>query len=816
MRNLTNLEFSMTYCNTSGSNSAINFTVPENYSLNPIHCKHLLGEGFTPDEINQLISWGVRSIDSKEAAKLGFTGNTGGIYFPFTDSFGQLRCDNPPIRKGKPCKYLTPFGKGSQHWVPRDLPFPKVCTEGHKDAAAGTLHGGIPTMAIAGVSHYRKALAKDSGITIVFDSDGWVNPQVFSCLVAAADWTKGKIQLIPEIEGEPKAGLCEYFKAGHTPDDYAKLIDSAYKIKQFLLELPNHWKSIEAVKVSRILRTVFSLAINHLSPAETRQLAAICKAVLKPQNVPAPVVDEELKRSQKILAKQLKNKQSKAARERFKNELDLTAFGICPDECAPDTEIPVLLEALGTLNRQVGKDLRLNRLTSKIEYQGQEIDPNYYQIFVTGFFQQNISKDLATQVLSLLAEKNSYHPAQEYFETLWERYGNSTLDLLDQPATRLLKTSNPLYDTFLRKTLIAIVSRVFEPGCKFDTVLLLKGDQGLLKSTFFETLMPIKTWFSDALGSEVEKPDQQALLARCVVMEWAEFDRISSAREAAALKAFITRKVDTYRKPYAFAAVDHPRQSILVGSVNKAEFLNDSTGDRRYWVIEVDQKIDTLAVDLERDQLLAAAVAAYKLGEVLYLTPEEEALSAQNNTQYRIQDAWLPTIEQWLADKSNTLAKDNDPLADWVTVGKILEDCLGIEHKHQKNYDRDRVEKVLKSLGWEKSTSEQVRLSNSTQPQRRAWRLALTVPDTAPTPDPQITQIEPKSVQEKQILDLGEWEVSTSDPKISPTHRTADGIEFQLDRYFGQGRFAAGRTVDGTLLAKIEVSTIEPIGGIAA
>jgi hypothetical protein len=74
-----------------------------------------------------------------------------------------------------------------------------VLTEGFKDAAAGTLHGGIATGALAGVSHYRKALKQGSGETIVFDADGWTNPQVFSNLVHAGYYLRGKIQLVPEI-----------------------------------------------------------------------------------------------------------------------------------------------------------------------------------------------------------------------------------------------------------------------------------------------------------------------------------------------------------------------------------------------------------------------------------------------------------------------------------------------------------------------------------------------------------------------------------------------------------------------------------------
>jgi hypothetical protein len=89
-----------------------------------------------------------------------------------------------------------------------DTTGPMVVTEGFKDAAAGTLVGGIPTGAIAGVSHYRQCLKQGSNQTIVFDADGWTNPAVFAHLAKAAQWVNGKVALVPQWVGE-KAGLVE-------------------------------------------------------------------------------------------------------------------------------------------------------------------------------------------------------------------------------------------------------------------------------------------------------------------------------------------------------------------------------------------------------------------------------------------------------------------------------------------------------------------------------------------------------------------------------------------------------------------------------
>ena len=104
----------------------------------------------------------------------------------------------------------------------------QAITEGLKDALAFSFIGGIPTGAIAGVSHAIKALPKNSKYTIIFDYDAWSNFEVFKSLIRAGVHCGGKVAIIPEIEGYPKAGGCEFFKTGKTVKDYQQLLDTAH------------------------------------------------------------------------------------------------------------------------------------------------------------------------------------------------------------------------------------------------------------------------------------------------------------------------------------------------------------------------------------------------------------------------------------------------------------------------------------------------------------------------------------------------------------------------------------------------------------
>ncbi len=282
-------------------------------SLNPEHIEHLYNEGFSFSQIALWVKQGLRSLTQEQADQAGFKVKDGndewvsgsGLYFPFKGNFGQLRLDIPIERKkGSTAKYLTPLGAKTQARIPSGC---KVVTEGAKDAVAGSLRGGIPTSAIAGISHYRKALKQDAGYTVLFDADGWTNPAVFSNLFHAGKWLNGKVQLIPEIEGYPKAGLCEYFKVGNTTEDYKQLVASAKKPEALLLQWGKHFGDIPEVRLSQAVRIALRLAAEYLDDIEQDVLVSHIKTAC--DKVSGKTLTKELKK-QKAIVEARKQKQA--------------------------------------------------------------------------------------------------------------------------------------------------------------------------------------------------------------------------------------------------------------------------------------------------------------------------------------------------------------------------------------------------------------------------------------------------------------------------------------------------------------------------
>ena len=221
-------------------------------TLHQDHIDHLLTEGFTQEQIDSWVANGdIESLTPNEARDRGFgvcklidpensiysEPLTGGLLLKFSDTFIQLRTNKPdllPKPDGKPTKYLTPIGRVIDTecaLIPEGC---KAITEGWKDAKAFSLLG-IPTGAITGLSVGVKALPQGCGYPIIGDHDAWVNFGVTRSLIRLSIHCEGKIAVVPEIKGFPKAGGVEYSKDGNTAEDFHLFLANALTPHQMYL-----------------------------------------------------------------------------------------------------------------------------------------------------------------------------------------------------------------------------------------------------------------------------------------------------------------------------------------------------------------------------------------------------------------------------------------------------------------------------------------------------------------------------------------------------------------------------------------------------
>jgi putative DNA primase/helicase len=229
-----------------------------------------------------------------------------------------------------------------------------------------------------------------------------------------------------------------------------------------------------------------------------------------------------------------------------------------------------------------------------------------------------------------VASERLYHPIKEYLNTLPEWDGTPRVDTL---LIDYLGAEDTLYTrAVLRKTLCAAVARVYEPGTKFDQILVLNGPQGLGKSTFFARLG--RKWFSDSLTlSDMRDKAAAEKLQGYWILELGELAGIKKV-DVETVKSFISRTDDKYRASYGFNVESHPRQCVIVGSTNsKSGFLRDITGNRRFWPVKVYGHSVKKPWEMnEVDQSWAEVLVKYRAGEELFLKGSEAQMATAEQT----------------------------------------------------------------------------------------------------------------------------------------------------------------------------------------
>lgn len=369
----------------------------------------------------------------------------------------------------------------------------------------------------------------------------------------------------------------------------------------------------------------------------------------------------------------------------------------------------VVKRAFQLIETRWEESLRYNEYAKAIELDGEAVDLDDFSITLAVEENLRISIDELNRILKKLAKRQSYHPVRLYLEDSAARYED--VSILDAVAQRYFGTQHPLYDVYLRRTLVAAVARIFEPGCKVDTTLILQGPQGIHKSTFFQQLVGA-AFFDSSLGALSDK-DEILKMHMSWLTEYAELETLLRRKDISAIKAFLSNQEDFIRPPYERRPVRMPRQSIIVGTTNLDHFLNDPTGNRRFWIIPVQQKIDLELLAAERDQLWGAAVALYRTGEKWHLNDAESQVANALASDYQTTDPWEPRLASYLRECQSTT----------VTTSELLTNCLEIEIGRQGRRDQMRVAECLKRLGWKAGRKGKAR--------QRVW----LAPDQGDTPD---------------------------------------------------------------------------------
>ena len=328
-----------------------------------------------------------------------------------------------------------------------------------------------------------------------------------------------------------------------------------------------------------------------------------------------------------------------------------------------------------------------------------------------------VSNQKVDDALALEFEKKKFHPIREYIRAQkWDGIPRVNTLLIDYFGAE----DNAYTRAAIRKMLCAAVARVFEPGIKFDTALILVGEQGTYKSTFVKKLG--MEWFSDTFttvqGKEAFEQIQGAWL-----VEMAELSGLKKA-EVESIKHYISKREDMFRPAYGRTVETYKRQCVFFGTTNNKDFLRDPTGNRRFMPIDVRPEYVTKSVidDLTQDeinQIWAEAYQLYLAKEPLYLVGDEDIIAKIEQHKHSEADERKGIIEEYLNTKfpdnwdkmdlydrrrwlEDPLSKNGTVQKDFICIAEVWCECLGKDKTEMSRYNTREVNEILRSLPeWE-------------------------------------------------------------------------------------------------------------------
>lgn len=298
-----------------------------------------------------------------------------------------------------------------------------------------------------------------------------------------------------------------------------------------------------------------------------------------------------------------------------------------------------------------------------------------------------VGKNMAWDALMHVVDENKYDSGADYLKALvWDKKPR-----LDTWLTSVYHTpADDLHAAIGANYVKGMVKRVIEPGCKFDYVLVLEGEQGIRKSSSLAMLAGALGHVETTMSTDTK--DFFLQFQGNAIVEFSEGETLSRT-ETKRLKAIITVQNDKFRPPYGRTVIDNPRRCVFAMTTNQSEYLKDETGNRRWLPVAVIGVADTDWLQENREQVLAEAYHRIAiLKETTYEFPVDDIAAAQQ--ERRIHDPNEERIMNWYF---NVLSKTQRN--DGVTIAQVYQDCLngGFMSKPITRAEEMSIADVLKS-----------------------------------------------------------------------------------------------------------------------
>ena len=440
----------------------------------------------------------------------------------------------------------------------------------------------------------------------------------------------------------------------------------------------------------------------------------------------------------------------------------------------------------------VGYNEFRQRIEARIESPWRKI-PGQWTEADTGELAFHVSKEFTSFTLDSLAAavmtvayRHPFNPAQERLRALAEQW-----DGIPRLGTWLIvylgAAHNGSNEVYLREIgsawLKGVAARVLFPGCKRDDVLILRSEQGYLKSTaalaIAEAIHPDS--FTDSLGN-LDSKDSKAAIRGIIIAELGELSVLNKT-DLESIKVYVATRTDHFREAYGRGERDYPRTVSFIGTTNHPTFLKDPTGNRRFWPVTLPAPIGIERFTADLPQLLGEAARRVLDGEQWYVNDRTALIQAEAVRAAHFQDdVWTEAAlnaAHLLLSPGCTL---EGAYPDFVTVSAILS-AMGVRIEQQTIPNQTRIGGILRVAGWkDKKTRIGKRADNKTV---WAWfppvvpPIALVPPVVPPDRSRQtaaVPLVPPGSPPFVVLTEIGEPKNSSSDSGSSENELSAPAV----------------------------------------
>lgn len=300
--------------------------------------------------------------------------------------------------------------------------------------------------------------------------------------------------------------------------------------------------------------------------------------------------------------------------------------------------------------------------------------------------------------LRIIFKEREYHPIKNIIDNVeWD--GEERIYTF---LHKWLKCDDTPYSREVSRLIFSGgINRLYNPGCKFDDVPVLIGTkQGEGKSTFVRWLALQDEFFTEICEIEGQKGIEA--LEGIWICEIAELLALTKTKDVEAVKGYITKQSDKYRRPFDRRVTEHKRQCVFIGTTNKEQFLTDKTGNRRFYPIKVYQNGYDLfdkqtEVKWEILQCWAEAKVKYDKGEMIPYADRKLISDIKRHQQNAVEDDYRDgLIEEYLQNKTQ------------ICILELWKNALKNEYSKPTKKDSNDISLILQSIdGWERQEKSQ-------------------------------------------------------------------------------------------------------------